>query len=294
MSRRLKLETWLHVRREAWRAAFVRGWFTGFLFEFVSFGVKQAWSCLFGGLMLGLLLVTFLVYPADAPLPRYDFLTLAALGIQAAMLATKLETWEEARVIFAFHVVGTIMELFKTSAGSWIYPEPAFLTIGDVPLFSGFMYAAVGSFIARSWRIMDFRFARFPPIWVQVLLAVAVYVNFFSHHWLPDIRLGLFVASALIYGPCVLYYRPDLKERSMPLLLGLVLVALFIWFAENMGTFARAWVYPSQGDGWHPVSLDKLGSWYLLMLISFVLVAAVHRRKAESTAAIDPGKGEPH
>ena len=80
----------------------------------------------------------------------------------------------------------------------------------------------------------------------------------------------------------------------MPLLLGLVLVALFIWFAENMGTFARAWVYPSQGDGWHPVSLAKLGSWYLLMLISFVLVAAVHRGKAESTAAIDPSKGEPH
>lgn len=284
MSRRLKLETWLHARREAWRAAFARGWFTGFIFEFVSFGVKQAWSCLFGGMMLALLLVTFLVYPADALLPRYDFLTLAALGIQAAMLATRLETWEEARVIFAFHVVGTIMELFKTSAGSWIYPEPAFLKIGDVPLFSGFMYAAVGSFIARSWRIMDFRFERFPPIWVQVALAVAVYVNFFTHHWLPDIRLGLFAASALIYGPCVLYYRPDIKERSMPLLLGLVLVALFIWFAENMGTFARAWVYPSQGDGWHPVSLDKLGSWYLLMLISFVLVAGLHaggRRKEE-------------
>jgi uncharacterized membrane protein YoaT (DUF817 family) len=278
MSRRLQLETWLHARREAWRAGFVRGWFTGFLFEFVSFGVKQAWSCLFGGLMLALLLGTFLFYPAGAPLPRYDFLTLAALGIQAAMLATKLETWGEARVIFAFHVVGTIMELFKTAAGSWIYPEPALLKIGDVPLFSGFMYAAVGSFIARSWRIMDFRFVRFPPVWLQGLLAVAVYVNFFSHHWLPDIRLGLFVASALIYGPCVLYYRPDLKERSMPLLLSLVLVALFIWLAENMGTFARAWVYPGQEDGWHPVSLDKLGSWYLLMLISFVLVAGLHER----------------
>lgn len=285
MSRRLQLETWLHARREAWRAAFVRGKFTGFLFEFVSFGVKQAWSCLFGGLMLALLLVTFLVYPADAALPRYDFLTLAALGIQAAMLATKLETWEEARVIFAFHVVGTIMELFKTAAGSWIYPEPAFLKIGDVPLFSGFMYAAVGSFIARSWRIMDFRFARFPPIWIQIVLAVAIYVNFFAHHWLPDIRLGLFVASVLIYGRCSLYYRPDLKERWMPLLVGLVLVALFIWFAENLGTFARAWVYPGQRDGWHMVSLDKLGSWYLLMLISFVLVASVHggsgRREGE-------------
>lgn len=64
MSRRLQLETWLHARREAWRAAFVRGKLTGFLFEFVSFGVKQAWSCLFGGLMLALLLGTFLFYPA--------------------------------------------------------------------------------------------------------------------------------------------------------------------------------------------------------------------------------------
>ena len=278
MSRSLKMEAWLHARRQAWRGAFVRGWFTGFLFELVSFGVKQAWCCLFGGLMLALLLGTHLLYPAEAPLARYDFLTLAALGIQAVMLATKLETWEEARVIFAFHVVGTAMEVFKTGAGSWLYPEPSLLRIGDVPLYSGFMYAAVGSFIARSWRIMDFRFVRFPPIWMQAALAVVVYVNFFTHHWVPDIRIGLFVASALIYGPCVLYYRPDLKERSMPLLLGLVLVAMFIWFAENLGTFARAWVYPSQGAGWHPVSLEKLGSWYLLMLISFVLVAGLHER----------------
>lgn len=285
MSRRLKMEAWLHARREAWRAAFVRGKVTGFLFEFVSFGVKQAWSCLFGGLMLALLLGTFLFYPADAPLARYDFLTLAALAIQAAMLATKLETWEEARVILVFHVVGTIMEIFKTQMGSWIYPEESLLRIAGVPLFSGFMYAAVGSFIARSWRIMDFRFVRFPPVWVQGVLAVLVYINFFAHHWLPDTRIGLFVASVLIYGPCMLYYRPDVKERSMPLLLGLVLVALFIWFAENLGTFARAWAYPGQEDGWHPVSLDKLGSWYLLMLISFVLVAAVHGRRSEQHAA---------
>src|SRR5690606_6012707 len=131
---------------------------------------------------------TFLYYPVDAPLTRYDFLTLAALAIQAAMLATKLETWEEARVILVFHVVGTIMEIFKTQMGSWIYPEESLLRIAGVPLFSGFMYAAVGSFIARSWRIMDFRFVRFPPIWVQGVLAVLVYVNFFAHHWLPDMR----------------------------------------------------------------------------------------------------------
>ena len=275
-TRRLKLERWLHRRRETWRAAFVRGPLTGFAFEFVSFGVKQAWACLFGGLMLALLVGSFLFYPSSSPLARYDFLTLAALALQAGMLATKLETWEEARVIFAFHVVGTIMEIFKTGAGSWIYPEDSFLRIAGVPLFSGFMYAAVGSYIARAWRILDVRFVRFPPLWLQALLAALVYLNFFAHHYLPDIRIGLFAASALIYGRCLFYFRPDCAERPMPMLLGILLVALFIWFAENLGTFARAWVYPSQGDGWHPVSLDKLGSWYLLMIISFVLVAAVH------------------
>ena len=291
IKRRLKLETWLHARREAWRAAFVRGPATGFLFEFVSFGVKQAWACLFGGMMLALLVGSFLFYPADAPLARYDFLTLAALVIQAAMLATKLETWGEARVIFAFHIVGTLMEIFKTSAGSWIYPEPSLLRVAGVPLFSGFMYAAVGSYIARVWRIMEFRFVRFPPPWMQALLAIAVYANFFTHHWLPDLRLGLFLASAAIYGPCMLYYRPDRAERPMPLLLGLLLVALFIWFAENMGTFARAWVYPSQNGGWHLVSLDKLGSWYLLMIISFVLVAALHREDRRTEAQTGQGDG---
>lgn len=287
MSRRLKLEAWLHRRREAWRAAFVRGPATGFAFEFVSFGVKQAWACLFGGLMLALLLGTFALYPHDARLARYDFLTLAALGLQAAMLATRLETWGEARVIFAFHVVGTIMEIFKTGAGSWIYPEPSLLRIAGVPLFSGFMYAAVGSYIARAWRIMEFRFVRFPPLWMQALLAVAVYANFFTHHWLPDMRLALFAISAAIYGPCMLYYRPDRHERPMPLAVGLLLVALFIWFAENMGTFARAWVYPSQNGGWHPVSLDKLGSWYLLMIISFVLVAALHHDNGRTRGQTD-------
>ena len=261
----------------------MKGPVTSFLFEFVSFGVKQGWACLFGGLMLALLLATHLFYPTNAPLARYDFLTLAALAIQAAMLATRLETWEEARVIFIFHVVGTIMEIFKTNVGSWIYPEEAFLRIGHVPLFSGFMYACVGSFIARVWRILAFRFTRFPPLWAQILLAVAIYVNFFSHHYLPDIRILLFIASTALYGPALVHFRPDVKERWLPLAPSLVLVALFIWFAENMGTFARAWVYPGQQTGWQMVSIEKLGSWYLLMIISFVLVAAVHeggRKKA--------------
>ena len=167
------------------------GW-PAWIYEFLLFGFKQGWACLFGGLMLGLLLATHFLYPADAPLARYDLLTMAAITIQAAMLAFKLESWEEAKVILAFHIVGTIMELFKTAQGSWTYPEEGILHIGAVPLFSGFMYAAVGSYIARVWRIFDFRDTRFPPRWTTLTLAAAIYINFFAHHWLPDIRLLLF------------------------------------------------------------------------------------------------------
>lgn len=227
--------------------------------------------------MLALLLGTYLFYPETAALARYDFITVVAIVIQLGMLVFKLETWEEAKVIFVFHVVGTVMELFKTQMGSWTYPEPAMLRIMDVPLFTGFMYACVGSYIARVWRLFDFQFVRFPPLWAQVGLAVAIYINFFTHHYFMDFRILLFVIAALLYGPSIIQFRPDLKHRWMPLLLGLFLVALFIWFAENIATFARAWTYPSQDSEWHMVSFDKFGSWFLLMIISFVLVAAVQR-----------------
>lgn len=267
----------LHFWRETLRLRYVKGPISQAAYEFMAFGIKQGWACLFGGVMLALLLATHLFYPENAGLSRYDFLVLAALALQILMLATGLESWEEAKVILVFHIVGTIMELFKTQAGSWVYPEDSFLRIGAVPLFSGFMYAAVGSYLARVWRIFDFRFDRFPPLWAQGLLAAAIYVNFFAHHWVIDIRLGLFVATVLLYGRTVVWFRPDEAHRPMPLVIGFLLVALFIWFAENLGTFARAWSYPGQEHSWQMVSWAKLGSWYLLMIISFVLVATVHR-----------------
>ncbi len=110
------------------------GW-RGALYEFCLFVFKQGWACLFGALMLALLMATHFFYPANTPLARYDFLTLAALAIQIGMLAFRLESIGEAKVILAFHLIGTLMELFKTSAGSWIYPEPGLLKIGAVPLF---------------------------------------------------------------------------------------------------------------------------------------------------------------
>lgn len=248
-----------------------------FAYEFLLFGLKQAWACLFGGAMLALLVGTHLFWPEEAPLARYDFMVVAALAIQIALLTMKLEHWDEAAVILIFHVVGTVMELFKTAHGSWVYPEASVLRIGGVPLFSGFMYACVGSYMARITRLFDIRFNRYPPMWTTWVLAIAAYLNFFTHHYLPDIRLVLFAASAVMFWGVSFYFTPDLKPRRMPMLLGLVLVALFIWIAENAATFANAWIYPSQKDGWHRVPLAKMGAWYLLMLLSLVLVTTVRR-----------------
>jgi uncharacterized membrane protein YoaT (DUF817 family) len=254
------------------------------LHEFVCFGIKQASACLFGGLMVALLLVTWRWYPAHAALARYDFLTLAALGIQLVLIASRLESAEEVRVILMFHLVGTAMELFKTSVGSWIYPGPSLLHVAGVPLFTGFMYAAVGSYIARAWRLFDFRFVRHPPFVATVVLAVAIYVNFFSHHFLPDIRPLLFAVLALLFGRTWVHYRIRRVHRRMPLLLGFCLVAVFIWLAENLGTYSRAWLYPAQRAGWSMVPPGKLGSWLLLMVISYVMVSALHRGGRRSGA----------
>jgi uncharacterized membrane protein YoaT (DUF817 family) len=264
----------------------------GFLWEFFLFGFKQGWACLFGAILLSLLLLTKWHWPAHAWLARYDFLFLAALTVQILLLVLRMETVREAKVILMFHVVGTLMELFKTSVGSWTYPEHCFFHLGHVPLFSGFMYASVGSFLARSTRILDVRYSRYPKIGFTVVLAILIYANFFTHHYLPDIRIVLFALVAIAYGPTWVYFRPYRTFRRMPLLLGFGLVALFIWGAENVGTFAMVWVYPNQRNGWQLVHFGKFGAWLLLMIISFILVTFANPPRVPPSTESQAGQVE--
>lgn len=250
---------------------------TAFLYEFVRFGAKQAWACLFGGLMVGLLIATHFWYPAGATLARYDFLFLAALTLQTLLLAFRLETLEEAKVILAYHVVGTVMEVFKTSVGSWIYPEPAFFRVAGVPLFTGFMYSCIGSYICRAWSLFHFRFDHHPPVWRMAALSVAIYVNFFAHHYIVDLRYGLFLCAGVLLARTRIYFMVWRETRWMPLLVGLLLVTVFIFIAENVGTYTRTWLYPSQTAGWTPVGFAKFGSWFLLLVVSYTLVVLIKR-----------------
>lgn len=251
--------------------------------DLVLFVLKQGWAALFGGLMLAGLLVTKAIWSPDWPLTRYDALVLYALALQAGFLALRLETWAEARVILLFHLTGTAMEIFKVQAGSWAYPEPGLLKLWGVPLFSGFMYAAVGSYMARVIRIFDMRFTPYPPFWATVILAVAIYVNFFAHHFLPDIRLALFAATVLLFARTRIWFRVR-RYHWMPLPVAALLSSVALWVAENVGTNTGTWIYAGQGDGFELVSLSKMGSWYLLLYVSFVTVTLVSREALNAPA----------
>lgn len=263
--------------------------------EFLWFGLKQAWACIFGALLLLGILATHLYYP-DIPLTRYDFLLIYAIAIQLTLLLLKLESWREIGVILLFHLMATAMELFKTSSqiGSWSYPEHSLLRIGAVPLFTGFMYSSVGSYIARAWRSFHFSFTSFPPLWTACTIATLAYLNFFTHHYLPDIRWPLIIAGALLFRKTSIHFQPKKLTLKMPLLLGFCLVALFIYLAENLGTIARAWQYPGQENTWKPVHFSKFTAWYLLMQLSFILIYSLRIIEAklgiQGPSKILPGK----
>ena len=190
------------------------------------------------------------VVAGGAPLARYDFLFLAALAIQLAMLGFKLETLAEAKVILIFHVVGTAMEIFKTSAGSWIYPGGELLPHRRrAAVFR--LHVCGGRLVPRP-HPAHLRHALHRPIRryaATVVLCVAIYVELLRPSFHVDLRYLLFAAIAALYFRTVVHYRVFRFRHRMPLLLGFLLVALFIWFAENIGTWSRAWIYPGQADG---------------------------------------------
>ena len=180
-------------------------------------------------------------------------------------------------MIALFHLLAMGMEIFLThpNIASWQYPQPAVFKILTVPLFAGFMYSAVGSFFARSLRLYRVSFEHLPRFSHMLWLALLSYINFMSKFFVPDIRLGLFLWSILIFWKTKIRFELQHHSIQLPMLPILLILAFIIWIAENISTFYQIWLYPSQVDAWHMVGWGKLGSWYLLLLLSLVLVLKI-------------------
>lgn len=243
------------------------------LLEWLYFGLKELRACLFVGLFFA---AVFLIPRSGVGgLPRYDVLLVVALLIQVGMVWTCLETWDELKAITLFHLVGFALEVFKTSSGiqSWSYPDFAYTKVFGVPLFSGFMYAAVGSYIIQAWRLFHLRVLHHPPYWMATCIALVIYANFFTHHFVSDFRWYIAACALGLYARSTVIFRPMDGDRCMPLLLSFVLIGFFIWGAENISTFFSIWRYPNQMGAWSAVHVEKWSSWSLLVIMTFTIVA---------------------
>lgn len=252
-----------------------------FLNELWRFFIASIRASYFGAFLLSIFLLTEVVH---VPLiSRYDFIFLAAVGFQMYALIFRFETLKEFSVIIVFHILATGMELFKTqpAIGSWAYPAvgTAIFALGTVPLFTGFLYSAIGSYISRAFIFLKLSYERFPAYAHLWVLAVLIYLNFFTHHFFYDIRYLLFAYVFFIFFKTRVRFQVGQKQRTMPFLLTVILTAFFVWIAENIGTFTRIWLYPNQVMGWHLVNFSKIGSWFLLLILSFAIVSIIYRNK---------------
>jgi len=249
--------------------------------EFLIFGIKQARAAIFAGSFFVLLFLS-----NHIPLfgfARYDFLFLAAIGIQIILYVTKLETKDEVKVIFLFHIIGLVLELYKTNPaiGSWSYPEAGFFKIATVPLYSGFMYAAIGSYISQAWKVFKLEFVNYRHYVLSVLLCFLIYLNFFTNHFVYDFRVFLIIAVFILFWQTKVYFTVTEAKYSMPLPVSFILIAFFVWVAENISTYFGAWQYPNQIHEWTAVSTQKITSWFLMVIISFIIVAYLKHFKKD-------------
>ncbi|MCM3758373.1 DUF817 domain-containing protein [Sporosarcina aquimarina] len=248
-----------------------------FLTQLLYFGREQALSCVFPVVIFGSLALTQVI-PLPL-LPRYDWLLLIFLLMQWWMVHSGLETKDELKVITLFHLIGLALEIFKVNMGSWSYPEEGYMKILGVPLYSGFMYASVASYLCQAWRRLDVQLVKWPPFLLVVPLAAAIYLNFFVHHFWIDIRWWLSGLVLVVFWRSWVTYTVNGSRYKMPIALSFTLIGFFIWVAENIATFFGAWQYPNQTDTWSLVHLGKVSSWLLLVIVSFLIVATLKQVK---------------
>jgi uncharacterized membrane protein YoaT (DUF817 family) len=239
--------------------------------QLLRFAWLETQSCLFAGLFfVGLAAVRVLALPMNEADALFGWWVLVTL----VLWLVRWETTREVGVIVVFHLVGLALELFKVHQGSWSYPDTGMATVAGVPLYSGFMYAAVGSYVCQAWRRFDLRITGYRPAATSAVAAL-IYLNFFTEHAVADLRLPLALLLLAVTWRTDVRFTVAHRRYSMPLALSFVLIGTFLWIAENAATLLRAWQYPSQQAVWTLVHPAKLGSWSLLVVVSIVLVAAV-------------------
>lgn len=251
--------------------------------DLLWFAWQQALSCVFAaGIFSGLIITRYVSFG----LPRYDVMFLLCVVLQLAMVVSKLESIDELKVICVFHLVGLALEIFKVHIGSWAYPDAGHLRAWGVPLYSGFMYAAIASYMCQAWRRFKLDVDRLPMV-PTMITALLIYANFYTNHWLPDGRWLLVVAALVLLRKTWVRFYVRGSQYRLHLPVAFVLIGFFIWLAENLGTYIGAWRYPNQQAGWHIVHGSKVGSWSILIIFSFMLILWLKSEKKQLNSSTE-------
>lgn len=246
------------------------------LIQLVDFTYRQILCCIFPAAIF-LILALSKVNPIQS-IPRYDFIFVLCVAMQIFMVQSKLETMEELKTICLFHLIGLFLEIYKVKMGSWSYPEFSYLKIAGIPIYSGFMYASVASYVGQAFKRFDLLFEDWPGRYLTLPLAGAIYINFFTNHFFPDLRILIFMVMILIFSKTTVRFTSKNTSFQMPLVISFVFIGFFIWIAENISTFFGAWQYPNQRGKWHLVDMNKISSWILLVIISIILIYNLNER----------------
>ena len=251
---------------------------SGALVEFLVFGLKQAWACLFGGAMLALIIGTRLWWPDEAPLARYDFLFLAALvdpdrhaRLQAGNARRSQGDPDLPRGRHGDGDIQDVGRLVDLSGGE-LLPDRRRAAVLRLHVCGGRLLPRPHPAHLRH------ALHRYPPLWTTVVLCVA------------DLRQLL---RASFHAPtcatCCSRRRPrstcapSSTTASSASATACRCCSASCWWRCSSGSPKTSapgrapGSIPDRQTAWTPVSIGKLGAWYLLMIISFVLVSLVHR-----------------
>ena len=200
----------------------------------VQFALLELACCAFAiAIFVGLAASVLIWKYTNPPIARYDALLIYVVVVQIAFVALKQETWRELGVICAFHLIGLALEVFKVRTGSWAYPDAGMVRVGGVPVFSGFMYASVGSYICQAFRRLDLHVGGF-RWWPVSLLAVAAYLNFFTHHIIVDLRWVIAAGFLIALWGSAVHFTVGGDRYWMPTTVAFILIGGFLWLAENL------------------------------------------------------------
>ena len=195
--------------------------------ELLAFGYKNAISCISPVFIFGMLAISRMFDPSI--LPRYDFLLMVCVLAQIILFLSGIESKREVAVIFIFHGLGVLLEWHKVNVGSWSYPEEAYTKFFGVPLYSGFMYSSVASYICRAWDNFDLKIVQWPHSALAISVGAIIYLNFFTNAFMMDVRWHIIPALCAIFWKTKVEFNSNGVIRQMPMLLSFVLSGFFIW-----------------------------------------------------------------